>query len=94
MPEEDANQQSLRDQLARLHDELETAKRQVPEDTDALGHVMTDISRVISGEELHPDDSESLREQLESHASDFEVRHPRTAGVMREVMAILSRLGI
>jgi hypothetical protein len=56
--------------------------------------MMTDIVRIAAGEEMHPEEGENLRERLEHQASDFEVRHPRMAGILREITDILARLGI
>ncbi|MCK9564196.1 MAG: DUF4404 family protein [Bacteroidales bacterium] len=83
----------LRQQLVELHKELENAARQDRHAEDMLTAVMTDIVRIASGEELEPDGSDNLRDRLEKQASDFEVRHPKTAGIMREVTEILAKLG-
>ncbi len=83
----------LRDQLNDLHKELETATRRDRQAEDLLTNVMTDIGRVAAGEQLEPDEGENLRQRLEKKASDFEVRHPKLAGVMRDVSDILAKLG-
>lgn len=83
----------LREQLIELHRELEAATHKDPKE-DALSHVMTDIVRIASGEDINEDDSENLRERIEHQASDFEIRHPRAAGILREVTEILAKLGI
>ncbi|HEY8385140.1 MAG TPA: DUF4404 family protein [Porticoccaceae bacterium] len=83
----------LRQQLAELHKALEESARQDRHAEDMLTAVMTDIVRIASGEELEADEGDSLRKRLEQQASDFEVRHPRTAGIMREVTEILAKLG-
>ena len=85
--------EQLRQQLVELHKELENAARQDRHAEDMLTAVMTDIVRVASGEELEVDERDNLRERLEREASDFDVRHPRTAAVMREVTEILAKLG-
>ncbi len=86
-------EQNLRAELKELHDQLELSMRKDPQDRDVLSHIMTDLVRVAEGEELHEEETETLKEQLEERATDFESRHPRTAGVLREVMDVLSRLG-
>lgn len=83
----------LREQLIELHRELEVATRKDPRE-DVLSHVMTDIVRIASGENINQDDGENLRERIEHQASDFEIRHPRAAGILREVTDILAKLGI
>ena len=86
-------EQDLRAELKTLHDHIEAAMHKEPADRDLLSHIMTDLVRVAEGEELHEEESETLKAQLEEKAADFESRHPRTAGVLREVMEVLSRLG-
>lgn len=86
--------QELRDQLAQLHRKLEEATRNEPLDRDVLSHVMTDIVKLSSGQVLHPDQEENLKEQLRHQASDFELRHPKLASITQEIMDVLSRLGI
>ena len=55
----------LRSQLKDLHKALKTAADPAGREHDALSHIMTDIVRVASGEELHPEDAETLREQTD-----------------------------
>lgn len=88
------DEQQLREELKALHDKIESAKRTEAVDRDTFGQVMTGIVRLSRGEELGPQEAENLKEQLEEHATDFEVRHPRVAGVLRDVMDVLARLGI
>ena len=84
----------LREELKALHDKIEDASRREPLDRDAFSNVMTGIVRVSRGEDLGRDEGEHLREQLEEQATEFEARHPRLAGALREVMDVLARLGI
>ncbi|MCK9468031.1 MAG: DUF4404 family protein [Porticoccaceae bacterium] len=83
----------LRQQLAELHKELEKAAHEDRYAEDMLTTVMTDIVRVASGDEPELEEGDNLRDRLEKQASDFEVRHPKTAGIMREVTEILAKLG-
>lgn len=84
----------LRSQLTVLHKQLETAIHKDPMDKDLLGHVMQDIVRIASGEDLQPEVQEDLLDQIEHKASDFELQHPRVAQTLREITEILSKLGI
>jgi len=86
--------EDLRSELKQLHDQLTTSLHKEPEEKDVLSHIMTDLVLVAQGEELDGVDSESLKEQLEEKATNFESRHPKAAGVLREVMDVLARLGI
>ena len=51
----------LRSQLKDLHKALKTAADPAGREHDALSHIMTDIVRVASGEELHPEDADVPR---------------------------------
>jgi len=86
------NDQELREHLVQLHLELERATQ--PEERDILGHLMTDIVRISQGVQLDSKARENLNEQLEHRASDFELRHPRVAHIVQEIIEVLSRLGI
>ena len=88
------NEQELRSELKTLHDQIENAVHKEPLDKDVLSHVMTDLVRVAQGENLQQEEGESLKEQLEGKAADFESRHPKLAVILRDVMDVLSQLGI
>lgn len=84
----------LREQLIELHKALEEASQKTPEGNEMLSQVMTDIVRIASGDDIDPSESDDLHQRLQHQVSDFEVRHPRLAGVLREVTDILAKLGI
>jgi len=84
----------LREQLIELHKALEDASHKAPEGNEMLSRVMTDIVRIASGDDIGPDESDDLHHRLQHQVSDFEVRHPRLAGILREVTDILAKLGI
>ena len=84
----------LRDQLATLHNELEKAKTLDPEDRDMLGHLMSDMIRIAQGDLKKEAHHETVREQLERKASEFDLDHPRLAGVVRQLLDSLGKMGI
>ncbi|MGD9660115.1 MAG: DUF4404 family protein [Porticoccaceae bacterium] len=86
--------QDLRNELQNLHQQIETAIHKEALDKDVLSHVMTDIVRISQGDDLHADESESLKEQLEDQVADFEAVHPRLAATLRDIMDVLAKLGI
>ena len=86
-------EQDLRAELKQLHDQIEASMHKEPLDRDILSHIMTDLVRVARGEKLYGQETESLKDQLEEKATDFESRHPKIAGILREVMEVLSKLG-
>lgn len=85
---------NLREELQSLHDQLETAIHKEPLDKDILGSVMNSIVKIAQGDTVRDEDGEHLKEQLEEQAADFEARHPRLAATLRDVMDVLSKLGI
>lgn len=88
------NNDELRDELKTLHDEIEQAIHKEPLDKDMFGQIMTRLVEVAQGGELPEEEGESLKEQLEDQATDFEANHPRLAGILRDVMDVLAKLGI
>ncbi|MFT7301033.1 MAG: chromosome segregation ATPase [Porticoccus sp.] len=84
----------LRAQLDQLHKELEKANALAPEDRDLFGHLLSDMVRIAQGEEPGVNPKESLRDQLEHKASDFESDHPRLAAIVRQVLDSLNKMGI
>ncbi len=86
--------EDLKRQLDELHDELEKAHTLAPIERDRLGQLMSDIVQIAQGEEEPEDSTETLREKLEHKASDFDVEYPRLAGVLRQVLDSLSKMGI
>jgi len=86
--------QDLRQELKELHDQMEASLHKEPLDKDLLGHIMTDLVRIAQGEKLGEEAGESLVEQLEDQAADFDSRHPKIAGILRDIVDILSKLGI
>jgi hypothetical protein len=84
----------LRQELKNLHDEIEHAIHKEPLDKDMFGKIMERIVRIAQDEPVEEEEGEDLKAQLEERAADFEVRHPKVAGVLRDVMDVLSKLGI
>lgn len=88
------DKQQLRDELKALHAQIQSALHKEPLDKDVFGHVMTDLVRVSQGESLGEGEGENLKGQIEDRAADFEARHPRIAGILRDIMDVLAKLGI
>ncbi|TNF06283.1 MAG: DUF4404 family protein [Gammaproteobacteria bacterium] len=86
--------EELHSQLEQLHKELEQAKTLAPADRDVLGNLMSDMVKIAQGEEPVEKPRQSLREKLEEKESEFEVEHPRLAGVIRQILDALNRMGI
>lgn len=83
------SEQQLRDQLARLSSELESAE--LTEEKRLRVHaLMADINNRLGAE----GESDTLRSQVEEAVSAFEVEHPRVAGVLQNIMVTLSSMGV
>lgn len=86
--------EELRTQLAQLHDELEHAKTIAPEERDVFGNLMSDMVKIAQGTEVPEERHVTLREKLEQKESEFEIDHPRLAGIIRQILDALNRMGI
>lgn len=86
--------EELHSQLEQLHEELARAKTLAPEDRDVLGNLMSDMVKIAQGEEPAEKPRRTLREKLEEKESEFEIEHPRLAGVIRQILDALNRMGI
>tara|TARA_B110000503_G_scaffold105749_1_gene157822 strand:- start:3203 stop:3472 length:270 start_codon:yes stop_codon:yes gene_type:complete len=86
--------EELRAQLDELHKELEKANTLAPEERDLFGHLLSDMVRIAQCEEPGVNPKETLRDQLEHKASDFESDHPRLAAIVRQVLDSLNKMGI
>jgi chromosome segregation ATPase len=88
------NNDELKRQLNELHKELERAHTLGPEEKDRFGSLMSEMVEIAQGEEGAEETKETLREKLEHKASDFDAEHPRLAGVLRQVIDALGKMGI
>lgn len=89
---DDANdREELKVRLEDLHAELDAATTVTAGDRDILNKMIVGV--------LHLDDTKepaelSLREFLEEKNSIYEVQHPKLAFTMRQILDILSKMGI
>ena len=86
--------EELKERLEKLHEALEKAHTLAPEKRDRFGHLMTDMVEIAQGEPNKEIHKETLKEKLEHKASDFDTDHPRLAGVIRQVLDALNKMGI
>ncbi|PCJ91139.1 MAG: hypothetical protein COA46_09335 [Porticoccaceae bacterium] len=88
------NNEELKKQIDELHKELEKAQTLAPEERDLFGHLMSDMVLIAQGQNKTDAGRETLREKLEHKASDFDSSHPGLAGVIRQVLDALGKMGI
>lgn len=86
------DQKTLRERLARLHAELADAHQQNPATRQPLGEVLPDLKRVVDSGGGAAD--KSLRDRLERVAVHFEAQHPGLAATTRQLIDLLSEVGI
>ena len=86
--------ETLKQQLKELHETLEDASHLSTSERDVLGHLMEEMVEIASSGSVEEQDAEGIVDQLEKQATDFETRHPRLAGVLRQIMDALERMGI
>ncbi len=88
----------LRDQLARLHEELKSMREIDSPSSQLLIDVQNDIKRLLeqppaSGLEPRPAHA-SLPERLENIAVQFEAAHPTLAASSRRLVDLLAKAGL
>jgi hypothetical protein len=95
----------LRDQLAKLHEELGNVRRVDPRSNQLLGELLQDIKRLLDQPptEASPPQparfapavaATSLPERLEKVAVQFEVDHPTLAASSRRLIDLLGKVGL
>ncbi len=98
------DRQQLRDLLARLHQELATARSVKDDEVGGLLHqVVDDIHRVLDdGQEPSagdapadtPEEGETLVDRLRDAALEFEGAHPKLTAAVEEIANALNKAGI
>lgn len=87
-------QQRLQDLLSSLHDSLERGEELDAETLAMLRTVSDDIDRLIQTDQPESQEDVSPVETLEQLVEQFEGRHPRAAGIVRQIIQTLSDIGI
>ena len=87
------NQDTLRQQIAKLHAELDQAGRNNPEAREHLGEILPHIKRIADQPPSGVEDA-SLSDRLEKVAVQFEADHPTLAASARRLIELLNEVGI
>ena len=90
------SEDDLRAHLDELHRQLEDAAAVDVHVKDMFGSLMEDIVSISSADDDAADQEqrESVKQQLEEQAADFESRHPKLAAAIRQIMDLLAKMGI
>jgi len=83
-------QDELKQKLAQLKQSLSDVNELDQESRDLLTQLDTDIQAVLSS----GDADDSLSGRIEQQAVEFDSQHPSTAAVLRDIMDLLSKMGI
>ena len=84
--------EALRENLTKLHTELESVENLDEELHPLLRRVADDIEKILGDEQ--PVETHPRRAQLDEIALKFEADHPRLASVLGELADTLAKLGI
>jgi hypothetical protein len=86
---------TLRERLAKLHDELANAHRENPAARQSLGEILPQVKSLVDqpGGDASVADK-SLPQRLERVAVQFEADHPKLAASARSLITLLSEVGI
>jgi hypothetical protein len=89
------DQDSLRDLVAKLHQQLSDALRADPNSRERLNDLMKDVNRLIDKPAVPPSEAQlSLPDRLERIAVRFEADHPTLAASARRLIDLLGEVGI
>jgi Domain of unknown function (DUF4404) len=90
------DENSFREQLAKLHAELNHAHQENPAERQSLGEILPDVKRMVENSTTADATlaDTSLPERLERVAVQFEVEHPTLAASARRLIDLLSKVGI
>ncbi len=81
--------------LELLRDRLQKATQISSAEKDLLSSLITDMTQGAESDAVSEGSSkQSFRELMQSKASSYEVDHPELAYLMRQVLDILTKMGI
>jgi hypothetical protein len=85
------NNEKLKAKLEELRKELKTVSQVNPVERDVLTNLMTDIVNLsTSSGEIE----QGFKQTLEEKGTAYEVDHPKVAFAMRQVLDMLTKMGI
>ncbi|HEV7356681.1 MAG TPA: DUF4404 family protein [Steroidobacteraceae bacterium] len=90
------DQKTLRERLAKLHAELSNAHQESPATRQSLGEILPDVKRMVDqpGTLAAEPQVKTLSDRLERVAVQFEAGHPTLAASARQLIDLLSEVGI
>jgi uncharacterized protein DUF4404 len=87
---------ALRERLAKLHAELNSAHQEDPATRQSLGEILPDVKRMVDQPAGAAESAidKTLPDRLERLAVQFEAEHPTLAASARRLIDLLSEAGI
>lgn len=86
-----ADREELKLRLENLHADLQTASEITTSEREVLSNMVVGVLRL---DEQREPEEHRLREILEEKSSAYEAEYPKLAFTMRQILDILSRMGI
>jgi len=87
-------QQQLREQLEKLHAELQEVEFLNDDDRALLQNLARDVREVLNREDERAEHYRGLGERLNETVAQIEASHPRITLLMRQIIDQLSFMGI
>jgi hypothetical protein len=88
------DKQQLREQLEKLHTELQKVEFLNDDNRPLLQNLARDVREVLSKEGEHPEHYSGLGERLKETMAEIEASHPRITLLMRQIIDQLAFMGI
>jgi Domain of unknown function (DUF4404) len=90
------NKQELRDALTKIHAELEHAPELDAQAQQLLREIMADVERITTAPPADetPESAIDNQSRIEALAVGFEADHPVLAGELRQIVNLLSSVGL
>ena len=83
----------LKSRLQELHNQLESATKIHPEEKDLLSNMIVGILR-LEEQSSNPEIESDWTDLLEEKSLVYEAQYPNVAFTLRQILDILSRMGI
>lgn len=88
------NNEELRSQLEKLHNELHQSSGLDPQQRELLQTLADEIQALLKRDEIERHHYTSLSERLNNAVADLEASHPQITLLMRQAIDELAYLGI
>jgi peptidoglycan hydrolase CwlO-like protein len=88
------DKQQLREQLEKLHAELQDVESLNEKDRALLQSLASDVGEALNREDEHAEHYNSLGERLKETVAEIEASHPRITLLMRQIIDQLAFMGI